>query len=99
MEPLEGVSLAHTVTLGLWFLEGDRNALCYIEPLRVCDLTSSPKTLLSLVCGSHWFLGAAAQTFERPLNCCDSGNECLHDRLQTCISAHDSTVGHVSTDK
>lgn len=48
VEPLESFPLAHTVTLGLWFLECDRKALYYTEPLRFCDLTGSPKTLLFL---------------------------------------------------
>lgn len=46
--PVEPLEHTHTVTLGLWFLECDRKALCYTEPLRFCELTSSPKTLFFL---------------------------------------------------
>lgn len=68
MKTLKGFPLAHMVTLGLWFLECDRKALCYIEPLGFCDLTSSLRIPPFLVCRGSLVLRSNTQ---ETLNCCD----------------------------
>lgn len=91
MKTLEGFPLAHMVTLGLWFLECDRKALCYIEPLGFCDLTSSLRIPLFLVCRGHLCSGATPET----LNCCDSGNECFKTDFRHA-SLHMTVLGDMS---